>query len=89
MPNQEVLDCQPFSELCTGVDLILSLSATPEKKRELCFCSSGTEHKFSGFSFLSFLNINKTDPMECLPGYLAEYFFWTAPYEYLFCYPFL
>lgn len=31
MPNQEVYDCQPFSELCTRADLILSSSFKPEE----------------------------------------------------------
>lgn len=30
MPNQEVNDCQPFSELCTRADLILSSSSKPQ-----------------------------------------------------------
>ena len=30
MPNQEVYDCQPFSELCTR-DLILSSSSKPQE----------------------------------------------------------
>lgn len=31
MPNLEVFDCQPFSELCTRGDLILSTSSKPQE----------------------------------------------------------
>lgn len=31
MPNQEVYDCQLFSELCTRADLILSSSFKPQE----------------------------------------------------------
>lgn len=31
MPNQEEYDCQPFSELCTRADLILSSSSKPQE----------------------------------------------------------
>lgn len=51
MPNQEVLDCQPFSELCTGVDLILSTSSMPGKKKgNFAFVPVGQSISFLDFS---------------------------------------
>lgn len=39
VPNQEVLDCQTFSELCARADLILSFSFLAPKNRNLFFFS--------------------------------------------------
>lgn len=46
MPKQEMYDCQPFSELCTRADLILSSSPEPRKWKRP-FYSPGTLQEFS------------------------------------------
>lgn len=64
MPNQEVYNCQAFSELCTRADLILSSSSKPqEMETSLLF------HWVGRRFFLLFLILKKT--LWMTPWYLS------------------
>ncbi len=58
MPNQEVYDCQPFSELCTTADLILSSSFKLQEMETSLLFQWDLARVF--YKYISFLSLKYT-----------------------------